>query len=433
MFRRVSALALVVALVAGGCSFGGSKPAASRTITAQFSRAIQIFPGNSVRVLGVTIGRVTDVRNVDGAAEVVIRIDDPDIKLPADVKATLVPISLLGERYVQLLPAYDGGPVFDGDEIPLSRTSVPAEQDELLRGLQDYFGALDPEKVADFVTNAATILEGNGESLNRLIDKGSNVFVNLANKRDSLAGLITQLDQLVTTLSTRQEGIARVIHSYNKVGRSINENRVALEGTIQGLSLASAELASLLMEHRDPLGEDIRILARTFRTLSRNADRFARTGKWAVRLFEAADKAVNYEKDWLRLGNQGAPLFELMAYRLEDRLVGVCLRLGIEDCSDHRYWQQNFPDMFCLVEGTCDEDEGRTPGKALDEALDELPNKVRKEIRKDVLKKNCKKAKNPERCRKRKQKVSEGNALDQILKNILDEASSLTPGMEGGL
>lgn len=432
---RLVALLLGLALVAGGCTAVGAPAGAeSRTMTAHFSRAIQIFPGNSVRVLGVTVGRVIDVQNVPGAAEVTFRIDDPEIKLPADVHATIVPISLLGERYVQLLPAYDSGPEFRSHHIGLERTSVPAEQDELLRSMQDYFGALDPEKVRDFVTNAATILEDNGESLNRLIEHGSRVFETLANKRDSLAGLIQELDTLTTALSTRQDSLGRVIRSYNAVGHALNDNRAALEGTIQGLSRASAELAALLIEHRDPLGEDVETLTRSFRTLSRNADRFARTGRWAVRLFTAAERAVDWEAHWLRLGNQGAPLFELLAFRLEDRLIGVCLRLGIDECSNRGYWQEHFPDMFCFVEGRCGgAGSRRSPGRALDDALDELPGELRAEIGRDlgIPKKNCKKAKNPERCRKKKKKLTEGDALDQILDDILDDAASLT-GSAGG-
>ena len=211
MTKRILGLLVALALVASGCSVFGGSDDDQRVIKARFSRAVQVFPGNSVRVLGVTIGRVTDVQNVEGAAEVTLRIDDPTIKLPADVEATIVPVSLLGERYIQLFPAYDGGAEFTADLIDLGRTSVPAEQDELLRGLQDYFGALDPDKVSAFVTDAATILEANGAGLNRLIEEGSSVIGTLSDKRDSLAGLIRQLNRLTVTLSTRQDAIGRVI------------------------------------------------------------------------------------------------------------------------------------------------------------------------------------------------------------------------------
>ena len=162
---RAAALLVAVALVASACSGddGGS------THTAHFSRAVQVFPGVKVKVLGVDVGQVTDVENVRGSVAVRFRLDE-DVKVPADVNATLVPVSLLGERYLQLFPAYEGGPTLDdGSTIPLARTSVPAEGDELLRALQDYLGELDGDTVEEFVTNAAVVLEGKGERLNELI------------------------------------------------------------------------------------------------------------------------------------------------------------------------------------------------------------------------------------------------------------------------
>ncbi|MBA2724831.1 MAG: MCE family protein [Actinobacteria bacterium] len=432
--KRMIAALVGLALAASGCSFlgGGDEAASSRTLSIEFSRAVQTFPGNSVRILGVTVGRVTDVETDADAARVTIRIDDPDIKLPADVQATLVPVSLLGERYVQLFPAYEGGPTFDADVLGMDSTSVPAEQDELLQGLQDYFGAIDPEKVGDFVTNAAIILEGNGEGLNQLIDKGSDLVSILAAKRDSLAGLVHELNTLTLTLSTRQKAIARVINSYNTVGRTINDNRVALEGTIEGLNLAATELAALLTENRNPLGSDVRSLTRSLRTLSRNAETFARTGKWAKRLFSAARRAVDYEQDWLRLGNQGEPLFEILMYRLEDRLLGVCLRLELDQCSNQRYWQEHLPNLFCNEDGSCDPGDALTPGQALDRALKDLPTKFKDEVGEEFdLNKKCKKAKHPKRCRMKKERTSEGEGLDALLDGILGEVNDAAESFPG--
>jgi phospholipid/cholesterol/gamma-HCH transport system substrate-binding protein len=435
MTKRIVGLLIALALVASGCSMFGGSGGDQRVMKARFSRAVQVFPGNSVRVLGVTVGRVTDVENVEGAAEVTLRIDDPSIKLPEDVQATIVPVSLLGERYIQLFPAYEGGAEFTTDVIDLERTSVPAEQDELLRGLQDYFGALDPDKVSAFVTDAATILEANGEGLNRLIEEGSSVIGTLSDKRDSLAGLIRQLNRLTVTLSTRQDALARVINSYNTVGHALTDNRAALEGTIDGLNQAASELAALLLVNRDPLGADIRTLTTSLRTLSRNSHRFARTGHWAERLFDAASKAMDFDRDWLRLGNQGEPLFELITFRLQDRLTGVCIRLGIDECSNQRYWETQLPDLFCVAKGSCERGQPKTPGEAISDALDELPDEVGDEVDKELgLDKNCKKAKHPKRCRKKlKEDKDRGSELDQLLDDILDDLESTTGGVTDGL
>lgn len=426
---RVLALTTLVCLVASGCSMLGGEESQDRIVHARFTRAIQVFPGNSVRVLGVDVGRVLEVENLDDSVDVTFRIDEPDIKLPSDVQATIVPISLLGERYIQLFPAYSGGPEFTGDTIDLAQTHVPVEQDELLRSLQDYFGALDPKKVGTFVSNAAVILEGNGARLNRLIDEGSGAIGVLASKRDSIAELIQEFNTVTVALSTRQAAIARLIKSYNVVSANLNENRAALEGTITGLNQAAAELASLLIENRDPLGQDIKALTRTMRTLSRNAHRFARTFHWAKRLFDTARRAGDPVRHWLRLGNQGAPLEERLEENLKKHLKGLCERVaGEQECSTGAYWEREMPSLFCTTPGEC---AGRAPnpGSALERAIESLPDEAYDKVTKEIGMRNCRKAKHPKRCKRHRERDrGPAEELDQILEEILEEADDSLPG-----
>ena len=427
MKRLVLAL-LSAALIATGCSPGDDP----RTFQAEFTRAVQVFPGNSVRVLGVTVGRVTDVENTENAVIATIKIENPEISLPADVNATIVPVSLLGERYIQLFPAFEGGPKLEeGATIPLDRTSVPVEQDELLRSLQDYFGALDPEKVADFVTTTAEVLRDNGEDLNDLIHSGSSVIGTLSDKRDTLARLITEFESLTNTLLTRQETIERVIHSYNAVASTLNTNRDALEGTITGLNEASVQLASLLIDHRAPLDQDIDALTRTARTLRDNVKTFARTGKWADRLFSAASRAVDFKREWLRLGNQGAPLTTLLEHRLRDRLVGVCIRLDIEDCQTPGFWAAEIPSMFCIP-GSCPKGSAKDPAEAIEKVFDNLPDEVDRKLREEIRDKDCSEAKHPKRCRERKRALLDPNkVIDDLLNDLDDLTGTLDDAGEG--
>jgi virulence factor Mce-like protein len=330
-----------------GCKIGAT--VGSPTYHAEFTRAVQIFPAVKVRVLGVTVGQVTSVQNSAGGVDVAFRITRSDIQLPANVQAAVVPMSLLGERYIQLFPAYDGGPTLKpGARIPLSRTAVPAEPDEFLRSLQDYLGGIDPKTVTAFVENASKILEGNGQQLNDLIRNAAAVFATLSSKRDDLAGLIVELNKLTVALSTRQQAIARLIQNYGAVTGTLNANRAALEGTITGLNEAAVELASLLIDHRAALHADIKSLTRTSRTLARNAETFAETGHWATRLFLAASRAIDYQHDWLRLGNQGQELGALIVLRLEERLIDLCQSAGITNCTDPNYWATHVPSLFCF-------------------------------------------------------------------------------------
>jgi len=362
---RQIAPALVAVLAASplllgltACGGGGD---AEHGYSAEFSRAVQVFPGIKVRVLGVDVGHVTGVANTSDGVQVSFRIDDPTTRLPADVKAAVVPVSLLGERYIQLFPAYDGGAVLNpGTTIPLSRTAVPAEPDELLRSLQDYMGGLDADTVTRFVEHGAALLQGNGSSVNRFIHNGTKLLSTLNAKRDDLADLVVQLDRITTVLSTRQQAIGELIRNYDAVSGTLATNRSALEGTITGLNDASTQLAALLLAHRQPLHTDIARLTRTGQTLVKNVDALAETGHWATKLFLAASRAVDYNHDWLRLGNQGQELASLILLRLEQRLMELCQGAGSPGCAQQSFWAANVPNLFCFT-GNCPDSQLPAP------------------------------------------------------------------------
>ncbi len=350
--KRLLALVLFASVALSGCSFGSStKP---RTYRADFTRAVQIFPAVKVRVLGVEVGHVVGVKNSKGAVQVTFEVTDPTVQIPQGVKATLVPVSLLGERYIQLFPAYRSGPTLaNGSTIPLSRTAVPAEPDELIRSLQNYLGGLDPKTVTEFVQNAARTLEGDGGDINNLLHYGADLISTLDAKSDDINSIIVELNKLTTTLSTRQQAVAALIDNYNAVANTLNTSQNALEGTVEGLNSAAAQLASLLLDHQATLEPDVETLTKTGQTLDRNVDSLARTGKYATLLFQAASRAVDYDHDWLRLGNQGQELGALILMRLEQRLMEICLGLPDPLCINANYWATHVPQLFCFLPKGC--------------------------------------------------------------------------------
>src|SRR5688500_18164106 len=91
-----------------------------RTVTAHFDRAVAVYPGPDLRVMGVQIGEVTDVVP-DGNSVRVEMVYDQEYKLPADAKAAVVTPTLVADRYVQVFPAYGKGAVVpDGADRPRS-------------------------------------------------------------------------------------------------------------------------------------------------------------------------------------------------------------------------------------------------------------------------------------------------------------------------
>ena len=123
---RVVAIALALVLVAGIWFFAVRDTTETKTVTAHFPRAVSIYEGSDVRVLGVNVGSVTAVTPEGNS----VRVDmeyDAQYKLPADAKAVIVTPTLVADRFVQLTPAYDPGDAVlaDGADIALPDTAVP--------------------------------------------------------------------------------------------------------------------------------------------------------------------------------------------------------------------------------------------------------------------------------------------------------------------
>ena len=100
--RLLVPLVVLAFVVAAAVSvFGGET---RKTVVAHFPRAISVYEGSDVRVLGVPVGTVDTVEPTGTDVTVTMSYDD-DVQLPADAKAVIIAPSLVGDRYVQLTPA----------------------------------------------------------------------------------------------------------------------------------------------------------------------------------------------------------------------------------------------------------------------------------------------------------------------------------------
>jgi len=329
--RRIAlpALLLLTGLLALPACSAISGGAGAYTIDAEFTRAIGVYPGSPVRQLGIEVGQITEVENTGDTVRVQMRIED-DVELPADAYAVIVPVTALGERYIQLGPVFDEGPKLDdGDLIPTERTQVPFEVDELLRGLESYVGAIDPENASALITNLAEIVDGQGAEINDLIGSASTTLSVLADKGDEIGGIVDSLAELSASLGGRTETIQELVRSYETVSGVLADNDEALNRFILDLNDVAVEVRGLLERHDQPLRDDIGNLTTVGRTLQRNISRLRTVIAETPRLFAAAQNAYDAERNVLPLNNQAEPgtISDLYRSRLRDRLAGLCRRL----------------------------------------------------------------------------------------------------------
>ena len=107
---RWLAVGLAALLVVAGVFLVRQLYFAPKTISAVFTSATGVYPGDDVRVSGVKVGTIEAITPEGTQTRVTLKVD-PDVPVPADAKAVIVAQNLVAARYVQLAPAYrDSGP-----------------------------------------------------------------------------------------------------------------------------------------------------------------------------------------------------------------------------------------------------------------------------------------------------------------------------------
>lgn len=273
---RGMAMVLVVALLGGGCALGGGDEAADTNLTVFFRRAVAVYPESSVRVMGLDAGTIDEVVPEGNRVRVEISVNG-DVPIPADVKAAVVPLSLIGERSVTLFPAWREGETQaeDGDVIPVERTTVPAEPDEALQAFTDLARGLDPDEVARLVTEGAEALDGRGNVLNEGLAEMGDLAQLMATEDDSLVAVADNLNELAGTLGEREEQLGNVIDSFATASGVLASEREDIETLLAALGQLATEGDAIVRSAEDTLPEDLAQLTRLTRSVSSNMDSVA--------------------------------------------------------------------------------------------------------------------------------------------------------------
>jgi len=271
MSRRARLVAplLALGLVASGCAAlrGGD----TYEVVAYFPRAVSLYESGAVQVLGLPAGEVSDIEVVGDRVKVTMAVDS-DVPLPADVRAAIVPQSLIGERRVQLFPAFQQGDELarDGHEIPIEDTVVPVEPDEALASLKEFLDALDPDGVGRLVDNAATALDGQGEDLGGALDELSELVGNVEDNDDTIIRVAERFDDFTSTLLTRESQLAQVLDDFAVVADVLAEEREEVETLIRSLADLSGSGLDLVSEHAVRLRTDVAIVQRLTESIDQN-------------------------------------------------------------------------------------------------------------------------------------------------------------------
>ena len=99
-------------------------------VTASFDNIGSLKVGSAVKMAGVTIGQISDIKlNRDTLrAMVTMQIDDKDDNLPRDTSADIYTEGLLGSNYISFTPGFDTAVLKNGDQLQTAHSAVILEK-----------------------------------------------------------------------------------------------------------------------------------------------------------------------------------------------------------------------------------------------------------------------------------------------------------------
>jgi phospholipid/cholesterol/gamma-HCH transport system substrate-binding protein len=221
----------VVVVVAFLMFSGGS----GYTVTATFNNAGQLVKGNYVEVAGRPVGKVKSIELDNNAqARVKIQVGSGFDPLHQGTTAVIRASSLSGiaNRYVELHPGPNSAPkIEDGGQIGADRTQAPVDLDQL-------FNTLDPKTrkgLQDIVQGGATQYEGKSAKaaqalkyFNPAISTSARVARELVYDRQAFQRFINDTAETVSALEERRDDLAGLITNTNTTAKAIGDENVAL-------------------------------------------------------------------------------------------------------------------------------------------------------------------------------------------------------------
>jgi virulence factor Mce-like protein len=273
---RAVAIVLVLGVVTAGALwwiFGGD---GQKRITAYFSRAVGVYAGSDVQVLGVKVGSVESVTPRGNRVEVVFTVDR-ELPIAPDTKAVVIAPSVVSDRYVQLTDLNGHGPVIeDGAVIPESRTATPVELDELYASLNTIVTALGPNgankdgALSELLDTGAANLEGNGKAFNESVRRFADAARVLSGSANDLFVTIDELQKFTGMLADNDKQVHDVNQQLAEVSETLAADRDDLTTALATLADALASIQTFIKDNRLAIKSNVDKLARTTQQLVDN-------------------------------------------------------------------------------------------------------------------------------------------------------------------
>lgn len=264
---RIGVVAIAVGGLVGGLivlasalSFG------TRDYTAVLEHTAGLRVGEDVQVSGVSVGEVRDIELVGGQIRVGFALDDA-IELGPETTAAVKVATLLGTHYLEVDPAGEGR--LEDDTIPLARTTVPFNLQDVLEGGSQTLEELDGELLARALDEVGNTLRATDSEIGPALE-GVTRLSQVISRRSAQAGDLLEVATEVTDrLADDTDDIVGLVRQTNLVVSEVTVRRDAIRDLLRETTRLSESLTAIVTETEEDVRPALRDLNRVLDTLRR--------------------------------------------------------------------------------------------------------------------------------------------------------------------
>jgi len=237
-------------------SFGAS------SYTAMLEQTAGLRVSEDVKVHGVPVGQIKSIELAGKQVKVTFTVDS-DVELGNETSAAVKVATLLGTHYLEVSPAGTG----ELETIPVSRTSVPYNLQDVLEKGTGNLEKLDPLLLAKALTEASNTLRATGEGLGPALDGVARLSEAVTKRSGQTAELLTAARSVTDQLSASSGDIIDLMSQANLVIKEITSRRDAIHTLLTETTTLAENLGGIIADTKADLDPAFRQLNRVLTTL----------------------------------------------------------------------------------------------------------------------------------------------------------------------
>ncbi|MFB8005497.1 MCE family protein [Nocardia sp. NPDC056000] len=242
--------------------------------TAEFSEAAGLKKGNEVRIAGVKVGQVQDVR-LDGD-KVLVDFRTQDAWIGNETTASIQIKTLLGQKYLALDPK-GADPADPSTAIPLSRTVSPYD---VVDAFSDAAADIEDTKTDQLAQSFRVLSEafsGTPADIRGSIDGVARLSETIAKRDDQLKKLFGATKKTTQVLADRNAEFERLIGNGGQLLAELNMRQQSIAQLLTGAKTIAAELTALVHDNEEQIGPALTNLRKTIDLLNANQANISKT------------------------------------------------------------------------------------------------------------------------------------------------------------